>query len=236
MGFLNKLTHIAQVFSFQPANNSFENIHGYDDVKELVRRALDAEEKYCLLFIGSPASGKTLFLQGILDITKDGIYFDATNTTNRILDVLKEKRPKIICIDELDKMSRPFQNQLLNFLESGHVKVDQQRRSYDFVIKGAKVFASANDINRLSKPLASRFRKLFLSKYSESQFLNVAEKVLPKLSSGVARYIGKQIWDSGGDIRDVIAAAKLVRRSDGPDEIAGIISTISKYGVEVEEK
>jgi hypothetical protein len=87
----------------------------------------------------------------------------------------------------------------------------------------------------LSKPLASRFRKLFLSKYSESQFLEeFSEKVLPKLSSAVARYIGKQMWDSGGDIRDVIAAAKLVRRSDGPDEIAGIISTIFKYGAEAD--
>jgi len=196
-------------------------------------RAIDAEENYNLLLVGPPASSKTLFLQGILEI-EDGVYFDATNTTNRILDVLEEKRPKIICIDELDKMSRPFQNQLLNFLESGHVKVDQQKRRYDFTIKSAKVFASANDINRLSKPLASRFRKLFLSKYSESQFLDISEKVLPKLSPSIARYIGKRIWDSQGDIRDVIAAAKLVRKNDGPDEIAEIISTIFKYGAEAE--
>jgi replication-associated recombination protein RarA len=218
---------------FASSTSPFDKISGYDDLKEIVRRALEAEENYNLLLVGPPASSKTLFLHGILEM-EDGVYFDATNTTNRILDVLEEKRPKIICIDELDKMSRQFQNQLLNFLESGHVKVDQQRRRYDFIIEGAKVFASANDINRLSKPLASRFRKLFLQKYSESQFLDVSEKVLPKLSSAIARYIGKQIWNSGGDIRDVIAAAKLVRRSDGPDKIAGIISTIFKYGSEVE--
>jgi hypothetical protein len=35
---------------------------------------------------------------------------------NRILDVLEDERPKIICIDELEKMG--FQNQLLNFMES----------------------------------------------------------------------------------------------------------------------
>jgi len=34
------------------------------------------------------------------------VYFDGSNTTNRILDVLEDKRPKIICIDELDKMPR----------------------------------------------------------------------------------------------------------------------------------
>jgi hypothetical protein len=40
----------------------FENIHGYEDIKDIVRRALDAEDNYNLLFIGPPASAKTLFL------------------------------------------------------------------------------------------------------------------------------------------------------------------------------
>jgi hypothetical protein len=124
----------------------FGNIEGYDDIKNIVGRVLDAEDNYNLLFIGPPASAKTLFLLGILDMRKDGVYFNGSNTTNRILYVLEEERPKIICIDELDKMSRQFQNKLLNFMESGRVKVDQQRKSY-FVIKGAKVFATSNDIS-----------------------------------------------------------------------------------------
>jgi len=77
-----------------------------------------------------------LFLYGILEIRK-GEYFDCTNTTNRILDVLEEKRPKIICLDELDKMPRNLQEKLLNFIESGWVKVDQKKTQYDFEIKGA---------------------------------------------------------------------------------------------------
>jgi MoxR-like ATPase len=92
---------------------------------------------------------------GILEFKK-GVYFDGSNTTNRILDVLVEKRPKIICIDELDKMPRQFQDKLLNFMESGHIKVDQMRKRYDFKIKGAKVFAACNEITRISGPLQSR--------------------------------------------------------------------------------
>jgi hypothetical protein len=61
-----------------------------------------------LLFIGPPASAKILFLLGILDMRKNGVYFNDSNTTSRILDVLEEERPKIICIDELDKMPRTF--------------------------------------------------------------------------------------------------------------------------------
>jgi DNA replicative helicase MCM subunit Mcm2 (Cdc46/Mcm family) len=86
---------------------------------------LDAEANYNLLLVGPPAKAKTLFLLSILDTRKNGVYFDGSNTTSRILDILEEKSPKIICIDELDKMPRTFQNQL--FMESGRVKVDQQK-------------------------------------------------------------------------------------------------------------
>jgi replication-associated recombination protein RarA len=211
-------------------NNEFSNIHGYDDIKDIVKRALDVEDNYNLLFIGPPASAKTLFLLGILDMRKEGVYFDGSNTTNRILDVLEEERAKIICIDELDKMPRTFQNQLLTFMESGRVKIDQQRKQYDFEIKGAKVFATCNEINRLSKPLQSRFRKLFLPKYTEEQFLEVSVKVLPKVEENMARYIGFTVFRSGGDIRDVMSVGKLIRKGDGPQEIEWMINTMIKYG------
>jgi DNA polymerase III delta prime subunit len=203
----------------------FENIQGYDDIKDIVKRALEAEDNYNLLFIGPPASAKTLFLLGIIEYKK-GVYFDGSNTTNRILDVLEEKRPKIICTDELDKMPKRFQEKLLNFMESGHIKVDQIRKRYDFTIKGAKVFAACNETTRLSRPLQSRFRRLYLPPYTEEQFLKV--KVLPKLK--IAHVIGKAVWDQGGDIRDVISIGKLVRRNDGPEEVEQIISTMIKYG------
>jgi Holliday junction DNA helicase RuvB len=59
----------------------FENIQGYDDIKDIVRRALDAEDNFNLLFIGPPASAKTLFLLGILE-SKKGVYFGGSNTTS----------------------------------------------------------------------------------------------------------------------------------------------------------
>jgi MoxR-like ATPase len=205
----------------------FGNIEGYDDIKDIVRRALDAEDNYNLLFIGPAASAKTLFLLGILE-SKKGVYFDGSNTTNRILDVLEEKTSKIICIDELDKMPKQFQEKLLNFMESGHVKVDQIRRRYDFTIKGAKVFAACNEITRLSKPLQSRFRRLHLPSYNEEQFLQVCTKVLPRLK--IAPVMGEAVWEQRGDIRDVISIGKLVRKNDGPEEAEHILATIMKYG------
>jgi len=220
---------------FKEVDKSFNNIDGYYDIKEIVIRALSSEDQYNLMFIGEPASGKTLFLQGIMDMRKDAVYFDSTNTTNKILDILEQKRPKIICLDEIEKMSRPWQEKLLNLLESGKVDVEQQKKSYHFEIKGIKVFTTCNDIDRLSKPLASRFRKLFLPKYSEEVFLSVAEKVLPKTSPSIARYIGSKVYQTDGDIRSVIQIGRLVQRSDGPQEIEMIMNTLMKYS-EAEKK
>ena len=64
--------------------------------------------------------------------------------------------------------------------------------------------------------------------------MNVSEKVLPKLSSSLARYIGTNVWKNGGDIRDVISIGKLVRKSDGPGQIGQILNTLMKYGADTE--
>ena len=60
---------ILDIFS---KDNEFNNINGYDDIKDIVRRALDAELQL------PPASAKTLFLLGILDIRTNGLYFDGS--------------------------------------------------------------------------------------------------------------------------------------------------------------
>ena len=60
MKFLHRLFN-----SYKPSG--FDKIDGYDD-------------NYNLLFTGPPATAKTLFLLGILDMRKDGVYFDGSNS------------------------------------------------------------------------------------------------------------------------------------------------------------
>ena len=58
----------------------------------------------------------------------------------------------------------------------------------------------------------------------------MSEKVLPKVSSSLVRYIGTNVWKNAGDIRDVISIEKLIRKNDGPMEVDKIINTLLKYG------
>ena len=63
-------------------NDDLDSINGYDDVKNILKRALDSEDNYNLLFSGPPA--QTLFLLGIMEREKKAVYFDGSNTSNRI--------------------------------------------------------------------------------------------------------------------------------------------------------
>src|SRR5215813_1170377 len=108
MKFLDSLFH-------HRSQASFSSISGYDDVKNIINRILSPEVNFNLLKAGPPASSKTRFLMEIMK-TREGktFYFDATNTTNRGLQVIEEEKPEI---DELDKIRRNFAEKLLNLLE-----------------------------------------------------------------------------------------------------------------------
>ena len=172
---------LGNLFQHEP-QTPFSSISGYDDVKNIINRVLSSEENFNLLLVGPPSSAKTQFLMEIMNFAKKNcVYFDASNTTNRILQVLEEEKPDIILLDELDKLPRVFAEKLLGFLQSGRVKVDQKNCQMDFELKACKVFGTANEIDRISKPLQSRFMRFYLSKYTAQEFLNVSEAVLPKL-------------------------------------------------------
>jgi hypothetical protein len=198
----------------------FENICGFDGVKDIIRCVLDSDENFNLLLIGQPSSAKTLFLLGILEARK-GVYFDVYNQS---LDMLDKETPNIICIDELDKMSTNFQNHLFIFLEDGHVKVDRIFRNFHLEIKNCKVFATCTDISGLSKSMQSRFSRLRLAAYTEEQFLDVAVRMLPKLRETTARMIGAQVWNHGNkDVREIIRIGKLLRNIDYREQMGCIL-------------
>ena len=115
MKFLDNLFHHKH-----DSQASFSSISGYDDVKNIINRVLSSEENFNLLLVGAPASSKTKFLMEIMKARNSKtVYFDATNTTNRVLQVLEEEKPEIVLLDELDKLPRNFAEKLLGFLESG---------------------------------------------------------------------------------------------------------------------
>jgi SpoVK/Ycf46/Vps4 family AAA+-type ATPase len=86
----------------------FDKIDGFEDIKKIVRAAIFDSKRHGILFLGPPACAKTLFLEAVIEEAGEGLYFDGTNTTNKILDVLNEEKPNIVCIDEPPRFPMSF--------------------------------------------------------------------------------------------------------------------------------
>ena len=107
----------------------FENIYGCDDVKRLLRMAVEANHNCPILLTGPPTSAKTLFLQSLMKL-KDSHFIDCSSASKSgIVDYVFENKPKYLLLDELDKLSRKDQTFLLNLMETGIVSETKFNRT-----------------------------------------------------------------------------------------------------------
>lgn len=214
-------------------------ILGHEKIKKLVRRALVSEEAINILMVGQPASAKSLFLKAITEEYRgDVMYFDGTNTTNRILIDMDKRRPKVICIDEFEKMRKNYRDMLLLFAETGRIKVTQINRQLDFTIPGCKIFATANELNRITKPMASRFAVLHMPTYTEEQFVEISRNILEHTSipSQLQEFIGHMVYRVKGDLRQVLRLGKLVLREDTEEDVIDMVEAMNEQGQEGEKE
>ena len=152
----------------------FEEIIGYDHIKRLFRMALDSDSAIHILLVGPPASAKTMFLTSLMQL-KNSYFSDGANSTKAgMIDYVLEKRPRYLLIDEIDKMSSKDHIFLLNLMETGIISETKYGRTRSAQIK-TSVFATSNNIERLSAPLRSRFFIVKLGSYTYEQFFEITK-------------------------------------------------------------
>src|SRR5919198_4206850 len=145
----------------------FSKIEGLDDIKEMLLRALESSERAYTLLIGPPASAKSLFMLEIEKLVPFSVYFaeGASTTKAGIQKFIAENQHKeIIIIDEIDKMSIKDQEGLLTIMERGNFTSTKVRNTQK-VKANVVIFATSNSIERLSKPLLSRFTIFEIPEY-----------------------------------------------------------------------
>ena len=211
----------------------FSEIHLYSDLKQLLNRMLLCKESVHCVLVGPPASGKTMFLLSIQRNMKDVFFIDATNASGPgIVDKLfAYPRTKIILIDEIEKMTRRNQNMLLNLLETGMLVSTKVRKTQEMEFRGIKLFATSNNIEKLSKPLRSRLIELHLAEYSYEEFKDIVLRLSAsryKLNNEVGEKLAHVVWHDMGtkDIRDALQLSKLVTSVDDVEKTA---KTMMKY-------
>ena len=206
----------------------FSSIYGYDDIKKLLMRCIFAKESTHVLLTGPPACCKTMFLLEMAKALDTTYFMDATSASGPgMIDYLFENNIKYLLIDEIDKLQRKDQSVLLNLMENNVLVETKVRKTRKKEMK-VSVFATCNDIGKISKALKSRFIVLQLEEYTYNQFLQIAKHLLDKtlgMKEVLAATIGDAIWNSGSkDIRDLLMVGKLAKN---PEDVEWIVRTLS---------
>jgi len=232
---LKKQSAVARSLCFLKKYESiFPLILGYDDVKELICRSF-SETGINILFIGPPASGKTLFLESIYLLNKDrSVYIDMSNTTPAgLLDLLYISMPEILCLDELDKpYDRRTYYTLANVLEYGNIVITKYNKTVSFRFRG-NVYGGANAEYNIHEHIRDRFLKVYLRTYTVDEVREISTSVLLKFGiindDGLAGEVVGRCIDAGiVSIRDIIKIGKFVKSKEDLNLLNKIIYRLGK--------
>lgn len=194
----------------------FSDIVGYDDTKELIREALLTERPVHILLHGPPSIAKTMFL---LDLETSGgeqaLWLLGSGASKAgMWDLIAEKRPRWLLIDELEKMNLADMSGLLSLMEKGRIVRAKVGRRLDEKLD-VWVIASANRINRLPAELLSRFAIRLLHEYNAQEFRTVVMNVLVRregITQEDAAKVAMGLVGKTHDVRDAIRVARLSKR------------------------
>ncbi len=210
----------------------FDCIIGYDDVKDEIKFTLREEKKSHYLLIGPPATAKSLFLMELGSLS--GTYQATGSRVSGagLTDAFFNYKPRILVLDEIDKISMDATAVLLSVMESGDVLETKYKRH-----KGLKldlnVFAAGNSDRAIPRELLSRFdTKLYFKPYPFEEFVSVCRGYLSRYENtpkDIAEYIGVQTWEHlDKDVRTARGIARRLRESSVSD-VDRAVRFLKKY-------
>ncbi|MDD5703162.1 MAG: AAA family ATPase, partial [Dehalococcoidales bacterium] len=172
-----------------------------------------AEKPVHVLLPGPPALAKTLFLWDIERAAGEkAIWLVGSGTSkSKLWDLIPDKRPHIILIDELDKMNAVDTAGLLSLMEGGRLVRAKVGRELD-ITHEVRVVAACNRLQDLSPELRSRFAIQKIEAYSRSDYLTVVKGVLVHregVSEETADAIARKLDGRTQDVREAVRVARL---------------------------
>jgi len=215
---------------FEIPKDLFSPILGYEDVKELIKASLEQEKPVGFLFVGPVATPKSLFLEELNRISGSSFHLGSSATKAGLTQFLLSVRPRILLIDEFDKMNREDLAVLLSLMESGKVvETKYGRRSEEHM--RVWVFASCNTLSGIPEENISRFRPFIFHfrEYTREEFIAVAEKFLVEregVEPKLARHIAERV---SAYTRDVRAARGFGRICKDAESFEKYMETTAKY-------
>ncbi|OGO49109.1 MAG: hypothetical protein A2W34_06435 [Chloroflexi bacterium RBG_16_64_32] len=211
----------------------FAPVVGFDDVKDLLRRAVRATRPVHVLLEGPPASAKTLFLMELGRLPEAHFVVGGTASRAGFAELLVMWRPRYLLVDEVETIARLKDYAvLLHLMENQEVVVTKHGKRLRIPLT-TSVFAAGNDTRKLPRALLSRFggpeSVLRLRAYRREEFIEVATKVLVE-HEGVARSFAEACAHAAAAVgsRDVRFGVRLARLARDEASLDGVIQAFGR--------
>ena len=197
------------------SNVLFGEIIGYDHIKRLFKMVLETQSAIHILLVGPPASAKTMFLTSLMQLKNSYFSDGGASTRSGMIDYLFANRPRYLLVDEIDKMPAKDQASLLNLMETGIVSETKYGKTRSAQIK-TSVFATSNNIKKISAAQQSRFFIVELEPYTYEQFCEITNELLlrRKVGGDIAGLIAAAVWNKSRDIRDCVRIGAMAKSID----------------------
>ncbi len=195
----------------------FDDIIGFEGIKRTFVRSLTSKEPVHILLVGPPEHAKTLFLKCILEhfVEKEAFFTVGGNASKSgMIDALFDLGPKYLLVDEIEHLKPEYQTTLLSLMETGLLSQTVHKKVRQTHLKTC-AFATINGTKKLSEPLLSRSRVMYLNEYNFSQFYEIyVKKMLSEgLNRNAADKITMSVWEQlpNPNIRNCIQIGRLVK-------------------------
>lgn len=156
---------------------------------------------------------KTLFLWDIERAGGERAIWLVGSATSKagLWDLVAERQPRILLIDELDKMNAADTAALISMMEGGRLVRAKKGRELDLTHL-LWVVAATNRMHGLSPELLSRFAVRKLEPYVPLEYQRVVKGVLVRrenVSPELAQDIAQRLDGRSQDVRDAVRTARL---------------------------
>ena len=200
--------------------DAFDIIVGYDDVKSIILKGLKSDKPVNVLFIGAPGTAKSMFLEELNRIPGSSYHLGSSSTKAGLTEFLFDIQPRILLIDELEKMDPKDYAVLLSLMEGGKVTETKKGRHREIKLDTI-VFAACNSIKNIPLENMSRFHFEFVFQpYTHAEFEDVVQRILVTregVDLNLAGYIAGKMSSITQDPRKAVGLARICTTTDDVD-------------------
>jgi hypothetical protein len=230
----------AETVSAEAILAAMDLIVGFNDIKEQIAFSIAARRRIHFLLEGPPACVKSTALDAIRNSVPGAIMVFGSRTSGKGLsDLLFEKRPTVLLMDEADKMRHDVFSLTLGLMEAGEI-INTKQGDTRGVKLNTMVIAACNSSRKMPPELLSRFA--FHPKfqhYTRQEFVDVVCSMLSRAENcppELARMIAGQVFDNQmGDVRQARGVWQLMREPT-EQEAVRVLRMKAKYSPSAEQR